>query len=123
MKMDTATDQQHIMLRVKEKRVESPEFATLFFDYSLAFKPGQFIMVWIPGIDEKPYTISYHSQDSFAITIEAKGFFSKKAVTLEKGDIVGIRGPFGNGFDKRCCRAIFRSDDTRRIGPLFVQKF
>ncbi|MBU1343887.1 MAG: dihydroorotate dehydrogenase electron transfer subunit [Proteobacteria bacterium] len=97
--MNTITDQKHIMLRVEEKKVESEMFATLFFQYALSFVPGQFIMVWIPGIDEKPYTISYHSQDRFAITIEAKGIFSKKAVTLDKGDLVGIRGPFGNGFD------------------------
>lgn len=96
---NAATDQKPIMLTVSEKQVESPAFATLFFDYPIAFKPGQFIMVWIPGIDEKPYTISYHSKNRFAITIEAKGIFSQKAITLEKGDLVGIRGPFGNGFD------------------------
>jgi len=86
------------MLRVSKKQVERPDFATLFFKGSLTFQPGQFIMVWIPGVDEKPYTISYHCDDTFAITIEAKGVFSKKAVRLEKGDLVGIRGPFGNGF-------------------------
>lgn len=88
-----------VMLRVREKKTEAPGFATLFFDYGLSFKPGQFIMVWIPGMDEKPYTVSHHREDSFGITIEAKGLFSKKAVSLEKGDLVGIRGPFGNGFD------------------------
>jgi len=98
-KMNLITDQKHIMLQVAEKRVESPEFATLFFDYSLPFKPGQFLMIWIPGIDEKPYTVSFHSSDRFAITIEAKGVFSQKAITLEKGDMIGIRGPFGNGFN------------------------
>jgi dihydroorotate dehydrogenase electron transfer subunit len=97
--MNTITDQKPVMLRVEEKKIESPAFATLFFRYSIVFKPGQFIMVWIPGIDEKPYTLSYHSQTRFAITIEAKGIFSQKAVTLDKGDLVGIRGPFGNGFD------------------------
>ncbi len=56
-------------------------------------------MGWIPGLDEKPYTVSYHSKNRFAVTIEAKGIFSKKAITLNKGDMVGIRGPFGNGFD------------------------
>lgn len=93
------TDQKPVMLKVAEKQVESQAFATLFFDYALPFKPGRFIMVWIPGIDEKPYTISYHSKTRFAITIEAKGLFSQKAITLDKGDMVGIRGPFGNGFD------------------------
>jgi dihydroorotate dehydrogenase electron transfer subunit len=99
--MNKITDQKHIMLRVEEKQMETKEFATLFFDYTLPFKPGQFVMVWIPGIDEKPYTISSHSPKRFAITIEAKGVFSKKAITLDKGDLVGIRGPFGNGFDIR----------------------
>lgn len=99
MMKKTITDQKHIMIRVEEKQQESPLFATLFFHYALDFKPGQFIMVWIPGIDEKPYTISYHFPDRFAVTIEAKGIFSRKALTLEKGDLVGIRGPFGNGFD------------------------
>ena len=97
--MKPITDQTPVMLRVDEKKMESREFATLFFQHALPFAPGQFIMVWIPGIDEKPYTLSYHSKERFAITIEAKGIFSQKAVTLDKGDLVGVRGPFGNGFD------------------------
>ena len=96
--MEKITDQTPVMLRVSEKQRDSQAFATLFFDYDLRFKPGQFIMVWIPGLDEKPYTISYHSKQTFAITIEAKGLFSQRAVSLDKGDLVGIRGPFGNGF-------------------------
>ncbi len=97
--MEIITDQQHIMLKVAKKEVNCPEYATLFFEYPIAFKPGQFVMLWIPGLDEKPYTISHHSKNHFAITIEAKGLFSQKAVTLEKDDIIGVRGPFGNGFD------------------------
>jgi len=92
------TDQKPVMLKVAQKHMDSSAFATLFFDYALPFRPGQFLMVWLPGIDEKPYTISYHSDSRFGITIEAKGIFSQKAVTLDRGDLVGIRGPFGNGF-------------------------
>ena len=95
---NTITDQRPVMLKVAEKKIESQAFATLFFDFDLPFNPGQFIMVWIPGIDEKPYTLSFHSRHRFAITIEAKGIFSQKAITLDQGDLVGIRGPFGNGF-------------------------
>jgi dihydroorotate dehydrogenase electron transfer subunit len=91
--------QKPLMLRVKENKPEAPGYASLFFDYSLSFSPGQFIMVWIPGLDEKPYTISHHSENSFAITVEAKGIFSNKLLTLQKGDLVGIRGSFGKGFD------------------------
>ncbi len=92
-------ENRHLMLKIKEKQVNCAGFATLFFEYNLDFSPGQFIMVWIPGIDEKPYTISYHSKNKFGITIEAKGIFSRKAISLKKGDLIGIRGPFGTGFD------------------------
>ena len=91
-------NKKHIRLKVADRQNENPEFATLFFDYAMAFKPGQFVMLWIPGVDEKPYTLSFVTDKSFGITIEAKGIFSKKAIALEKGDLVGVRGPFGNGF-------------------------
>jgi len=97
--IDTSTRQKPVMLRVEKKQIESDNFATLFFQHDLPFKPGQFIMLWIPGIDEKPYTISFYSKHQFGITIEAKGIFSQKAIELDKGDLIGIRGPFGNGFD------------------------
>lgn len=87
------------MVEVADKDVHSPEFATLYVNQAIDFKPGQFVMVWIPGVDEKPYTISHHSPDRFGITVEAKGLFSKKAVSLAPGDKIGIRGPFGNGFN------------------------
>ncbi len=96
--METIKGQKHIMLRVAEVRKENEHYATLFFNHAFDFKPGQFVMVWIPGVDEKPYTISYHTRDRFAITVEAKGIFSQQAVRLEKGDLLGFRGPFGNGF-------------------------
>lgn len=87
------------MVKVADKEIHSPEFATLYVNQAIDFKPGQFVMVWIPGVDEKPYTISHHSPDRFGITVEAKGIFSKKAVSLGPGDQIGIRGPFGNGFN------------------------
>lgn len=93
------TDQKPVMLRVTEKQVHSETFASLFFDFSMDFKPGQFVMAWIPGLDEKPYTISHHKENRFAITVEAKGRFSRRAVALEPGDLMGFRGPFGNGFN------------------------
>jgi dihydroorotate dehydrogenase electron transfer subunit len=92
-------DQKPVMLKVAEKTEHNPCFTTLFFNFAIDFHPGQFIMVWIPEVDEKPYTISFHTPARFGITIEAKGVFSRRAVALSPGDLVGIRGPFGNGFD------------------------
>jgi len=104
--MKPITDHAPVMLRVAKREINSPAFATLYFEFSLKFTPGQFVMVWIPGIDEKPYTISQHTPTTFAITIEAKGIFSKQAVALAPGDLVGFRGPFGNGFSVGSCQNI-----------------
>ncbi|MEE4362884.1 MAG: dihydroorotate dehydrogenase electron transfer subunit [Desulfotignum sp.] len=92
-------DQKPVMVQVARKTMHNPCFVTLFFDVAIDFQPGRFIMVWLPGVDEKPYTISYHGPERFGITIEAKGRFSNQALSLSPGDWVGIRGPFGNGFD------------------------
>ncbi len=92
-------DQRPMMIRLVEKTVHNAAYTTLFFDFAIDYHPGQFIMLWIPGIDEKPYSLSYHSPTRFGITIEAKGIFSRRAVAMAPGDPVGIRGPFGNGFN------------------------
>ncbi|MDZ7663828.1 MAG: dihydroorotate dehydrogenase electron transfer subunit [Desulfotignum sp.] len=88
-----------LMIEVAEKTVHNSVYTTLFFDFTIDFCPGRFVMLWLPGVDEKPYSLSYHSPTRFGITIEAKGRFSRRAVALAPGDLVGIRGPFGNGFD------------------------
>jgi dihydroorotate dehydrogenase electron transfer subunit len=81
---------------------EAKDHRSFFFKYSLDFKPGQFIMVWIPGMDEKPMAVSYYKKDEFAFTTHmVGGNFTKYLFTLKKGDKVGIRGPYGNGFSAK----------------------
>ncbi|MCP4116304.1 MAG: dihydroorotate dehydrogenase electron transfer subunit [Desulfobacteraceae bacterium] len=87
-----------VMLRIDEVQRHNESYATLFFKHELQFIPGQFVMLWLPEIDEKPYTVSSHSKERFGVTVEAKGRFSTQAVALSPGDLVGVRGPFGNGF-------------------------
>ena len=55
-------------------------------------------MVWIPGVDEKPFGIWRTKPGEFRITVSAVGEFSRKKHKLQVGDKVGIRGPFGRGF-------------------------
>jgi dihydroorotate dehydrogenase electron transfer subunit len=76
---------------------ENPYVKTFFLDKKIDAKPGQFVMAWLPGIDEKPFSLSYAGNET-AITVEEKGAFTKAMFKLKEGDRIGIRGPYGNGF-------------------------
>ena len=61
-------------------------------------------MLWLPSIDEKPFTLSYKKPTG--ITVELKGNFTKKLFKLKQGDNLFYRGPFGNGFTKTKKKAL-----------------
>ena len=71
---------------------------SFFFKHSMECKPGQFLMVWIPGIDEKPMAVSYWNKKGFAFTSQAIGNFTNALDKMKKGYKLGIRGPYGNRF-------------------------
>jgi len=74
---------------------ETPTIRTFFFDTSFELIPGQFVMVWIRGVDEIPMALSYEN----AITVQKVGTATSALFKLGECDSVGIRGPFGKGFD------------------------
>jgi len=61
---------------------------------------GQFVMIWIPGVDEVPMSLSAidSKEDSVAVTVEKIGEATSKLHKMKVGDVVGIRGPFGRGY-------------------------
>ncbi len=61
--------------------------------------PGQYAMLWMPGIDEVPMSISNMGpRDLCGVTVERIGEATEAMHRLRKGDLLGLRGPFGNGF-------------------------
>ncbi len=80
--------------KVVENRAESPWTHTIFFDRKIASRPGQFMMVWLPRLGEKPFTLSYPD----AITVKRAGAFTEALTALEPGDAIGLRGPLGEGY-------------------------
>jgi dihydroorotate dehydrogenase electron transfer subunit len=58
--------------------------------------PGQFVMVWLPGIGEKPYSLV--NNDPIELLIVDVGFFSHSTRELKPGDFIWLRGPYGNGY-------------------------
>jgi len=68
---------------------------------SLGHKPGQFVEVSIFGFGEAPISIcsSPTSTPNFELTVRRTGKLTDKMHEFEAGSQLGIRGPFGNGFD------------------------
>jgi sulfite reductase subunit B len=64
-------------------------------------KPGQFVEVSVFGIGEAPISLSSSptKKETFEVCVRKLGNVTTKLHRLNVGDKVGIRGPFGNGFD------------------------
>ncbi len=86
------------IVEVSERIPETPSTVTLRFSYAPSATPGQFVMVWLPGDDELPMSLSY-TGDPKGVTIKAMGATSRHFLSVEPGALVGIRGPYGNSFD------------------------
>lgn len=77
---------------------EGKGMRSIFLKGKLNCKPGQFVMVWLPGVDEKPMAISWLGEEEFAFAYHTVGKFTEACNSIKPGDNVGIRGPFGNSF-------------------------
>lgn len=75
---------------------ESPRVRTLVFGLSMAAEPGQFVMAWLPGVDEKPFSLM--RAQPVTLTIARVGPFSSAVHRLGVGDRLWLRGPLGQPF-------------------------
>jgi dihydroorotate dehydrogenase electron transfer subunit len=75
---------------------ESPTVRTFVFDLHLKADPGQFVMAWLPGVDERPFSLV--RADPVTLTIARVGPFTTAVHALEAGDRLWLRGPLGHGF-------------------------
>ena len=65
-----------------------------------SFQPGQFNMLSIFGVGEAPISISssHGRQENFTHTIRHVGSLTRMFARLKVGDLLGVRGPYGNGW-------------------------
>jgi len=92
------------IVQIEETIAETPTVKTLVFKDSLSYsaKPGQFLMIWIPRIEEIPMSVMINSKEGYAaVTIRKYGFGSTALFERKKGDLIGLRGPYGKKFTIR----------------------
>lgn len=88
------SDNLPVMVKITRIVNETPSVKTIFFDKEFQATPGQFVMIWVPGIDEIPMALSGFD----SITVQEVGDATRALGTLKPGELIGVRGPFGNGF-------------------------
>ena len=101
--MEEQRDPNHPYICTIERVVdETPTVRTLYFhDEVLAnVKPGQFAMIWIPGVNELPMSVMIsEKKDEAGLTVRKRGESSTALYNLKIGDKIGVRGPYGNSFE------------------------
>lgn len=95
------------MVEVKDVMKETHNTKTIFLNTAIKADPGQFIMLWLPGVEEKPFSVSYIGKE-LGVTAQGRGPYTEKLLSdVEEGMLLGVRGPYGNGFDisgiKKAC--------------------
>ena len=62
--------------------------------------PGQFVMIWIPSVDEVPMSLSAINwkEGVVGVTVEEVGEATGSLHRMKAGDFIVIRGPFGRGY-------------------------
>ncbi len=76
------------------------EFVDQKENEKFTYKPGQFMMISVPGVGESPISICKSPTKPIPIEllIRKVGRVTIRLHKLKEGDIVGLRGPYGNGF-------------------------
>lgn len=94
-----------VAYRVTGRRAESADTATLAVEPVAAPlarpSPGQFHMLWAFGVGEVPISVSHVGEGgaSHHHTVRAVGATTQALCALDEGDTLGVRGPFGTGWD------------------------
>ncbi len=90
-----------VMVEIKQIIQENENVKTFVLQKPKEFspEPGQFVMAWIPRIDQKPISVSDSNEKFFSLTVFNRGGpFTKKLFESKPGNKIGIQGPYGNGF-------------------------
>ncbi len=77
---------------------ETPSIRSFYFDWDKDSNPGQFVMIWVPGVDEFPMALS-KSDGTRSITVKKVGHGTSALHKMGSGDRIGVRGPYGNGYE------------------------
>ncbi len=92
-----------LMYRVSSRRQDLADTVTLalepIHERIAAPAPGQFNMLWAFGVGEAPISLAGIDGDVLTHTVRGVGAVTNALCAMSEGDQVGVRGPYGTGWD------------------------
>jgi dihydroorotate dehydrogenase electron transfer subunit len=82
---------------ILEIHADNYRIRTFVLDASMpGARPGQFVMAWLPGLEEAPFSLAYHAP--LTLTVARVGPLTEAMHRLAVGDRLWLRGPYGQPF-------------------------
>ena len=105
--------------RIKKIIKETPLVHSYIFDYPVRAQPGQFVNIWVAGVDEKPMSIAFDDGRKYTLAIAAIGTMTKELAKKRVGDHIGVRGPYGTNYSWKRGERIAMLAGGYGAGPLY----
>jgi len=110
--------------RILSVKTENPAVKTYTVKDRLCAKakPGQFLMLWIPGVDEIPLSVQNVEGTRVQVTVKKVGDATRHLHKMKTGETIGVRGPFGNTFTQNNGKVLLVGGGTGTAPLLFLAK-
>ncbi len=89
----------YITAIISKVKKQTDKIKTFHLETAIKAKPGQYIMVWLPQVNEKPFAVL--SADPLIISVAKVGDFTRRIHQLKKNDKITFRGPYGSSFTSK----------------------
>ena len=86
--------------KIRKVEAETEHAKSFYFEDKIctSAEPGQFIMLWIPEVDEIPLSLSSVNDNLVSVTVKEVGEGTKALNRMKQGEVIGVRGPFGTHY-------------------------
>jgi len=110
----------YLAARVRRVERASAHAVTVELDLHLEAEPGQFVMVWLPRVDEKPFSLV--DGEPATLTVVQVGPFTARLQRLQPGDVLYLRGPLGKGYSLAGKRPLLVGGGSGAASLVFLAK-
>lgn len=90
---------EYIEMQIEETKKIENDLVWLKMNKKFEAEPGQFVMVFVPGFGEKPFSFYNKSGEKLKLLCREKGCLTNKLGEMKEGEKIWVRGPYGKALN------------------------